>query len=173
MHTGVTSEERRSSNQHAEGSVGSQVGHSRHVCGHDCCLLSRTMLQLSCTDVHRRLPSFLLMEFWQKWPYWSLHSGQLLLYFWFIAPITTSVNGPITVLAELMAKNNPSDPAGANEAAQDVCRGLHKTSPIVKNTCHMHDPVTFGDITTKIGEMAIIQSPFRMRADVKYEFETN
>ena len=68
----------------------------------------------------------------------------------------------MTDLAELIAKNNPSDPLGANDAVQDDCRGDHNTSPIVMNTCHAQDPITFGDIATKIGDNAMIHSPVRM-----------
>jgi hypothetical protein len=71
-----------------------------------------------------------------------------------------SVRGPKTDLAELTAKNNPSEPVGASDAVQDPWRGLHKTSPTVMTTCHAQAPITFGDIAMNIGEMAMIHSPF-------------
>ena len=85
--------------------------------------------------------------------------GQLVLYFSLIAPIRKSVKGPITLLAELIAKKSPSDPVGASEAVQDVCLGLHKTSPIVMTTCQTQAPAAVGKIATNIGDKAIIQRP--------------
>lgn len=84
------------------------------------------------------------------------------MYFSFITPIRRSVNGPITLLAELTAKNRPSDPVGANDAVQATCRGDQNTSPTVMNNCHKQAPAAFGNIATSSGDAAITQSPGMM-----------
>ena len=70
-----------------------------------------------------------------------------------------SVKGPRILLAELTAKNSPSDPVGANEATQESCLGLHKTSPSVINTCHAQAPAAVGNNATHIADDAMTQSP--------------
>ena len=64
-----------------------------------------------------------------------------------------------TLLALDTAKKRPSDPVGASDATQELCLGLHKTSPRVMNTCHTQAPAAYGKIATNTGEVAIIQRP--------------
>ena len=72
--------------------------------------------------------------------------------------INMSLTGPKIARALLMAKKSPSIPVpvGANYATQAICLGLHSTSPIVMNTCHAHEPQTFGESATNIGLSAMI-----------------
>ena len=103
--------------------------------------------------MRHKLIVFLSVVYQNKLP------GQFGLYFSLIAPITISVKGPMTLLEELIAKNSPSDPVGASEAIQDICLGLHNTSPTVMDTCQIQAPTALGKIATNIADIAIIQRP--------------